>query len=206
MNNKIVIIDYGMGNLNSVKRKLYRIGVNASISSAPSDITEADKLIMPGVGHFKNAVGNLKKLQLWDTLYEAVKVKKVPILGICLGMQIMANFSEEGNAEGLAWFDADVVKFKVSDTLKYKVPHMGWNHVRWMKESPLSIEVPVYAEFYFVHSYHLLCHDKTDVLNVTDYEYPFVSAIQKDNIYGLQYHPEKSHDSGEQILKNFILL
>jgi glutamine amidotransferase len=200
----ITIIDYGMGNLNSVKRKLARLGIDALISNLPSDISQADKLILPGVGHFQKAVENLKQLQLWEVLNEAVLIKKKPILGICLGMQLMAKFSEEGNVEGLGWFDAEVVRFRIHDPLKFKVPHTGWNHVTIKKPSQLFDDVNLDSGFYFVHSYHLKCNDSSDILNETVYEYPFVSAIQKDNITGLQYHPEKSHDAGEQLLRNFV--
>lgn len=199
----IAIIDYGMGNLGSVKRKLDRIGVDSVITSNPEEIRNSSKLILPGVGHFGNAVNELKVRGLWDILNQEVLISKKPILGICLGMQLMAKSSEEGNGEGLGWFDADVVRFRVKDTLKYKVPHMGWNQVVLKKPSQLFAGVDPDQGFYFVHSYHLKCKDVTDILNETVYEYPFVSAIQKDNIYGVQYHPEKSHEAGEQLLRNF---
>ena len=204
MHHNIVIIDYGMGNLNSVKRKFHRIGVNAEITSNPSDIIKAEKIVLPGVGHFQKAVENLKHLQLWDALNTAVLIKKTPILGICLGMQLMAKTSEEGEVAGLGWFDAEVIRFRIKDTLKYKVPHTGWNHVEVKKDSPIFDNVNLDTGFYFVHAYHLKCNESTDILNETVYEYPFVSAIQKDNIIGLQYHPEKSHDAGEQLLRNFV--
>jgi imidazole glycerol-phosphate synthase subunit HisH len=204
MKYEMVIIDYGMGNLNSVKRKFYRIGVTAEITSNHLDILNAEKIVLPGVGHFQKAVENLKHLKLWDALNTAVLVKKTPILGICLGMQLMAKKSEEGEVEGLGWFDAEVVRFRIHDPLKFKVPHMGWNHVTIKKPSKLFDDVNLDSGFYFVHSYHLKCNDSSDILNETLYEYPFVSAIQRDNITGLQYHPEKSHDAGEQLLRNFV--
>ena len=199
----IAIIDYGMGNLGSVKRKFNLIGVDAVISSDPLDIVNADKLILPGVGHFKKAIENLKKLNLWDIINEVVLIKKKPVLGICLGMQLMAKHSEEGDVKGLGWFDADVVKFQIKDKLKFKVPHIGWNHIRKMKESKLMSELPDLSEFYFVHSYHFKCNNPLDILNETEYESNFTSAIEKENIFGVQYHPEKSHDVGELLLKNF---
>ena len=204
--NKIIVIDYGMGNLNSVKRKLNLIGLNALISSDLKDIENADKLILPGVGHFQKAIENIKKLQLWDIINEVVLIKKKPILGICLGMQLMAKSSEEGNCSGFGWFDANVVKFNVKDNLKYKIPHTGWNQIDKVKESNLMTNIPEYSEFYFVHSYHFKCNNSNDILNETDYEYKFTSAVEKENIFGVQYHPEKSHDIGEQLLKNFINL
>ena len=200
----IAIIDYGMGNLGSVKRKLDRIGAESVVTSDPEVIMKSDKLILPGVGHFGNAVNEIKTRGLWDVLNQEVLISKKPILGICLGMQLMAKSSEEGDVEGLGWFDAEVVRFKVRDTLIYKVPHMGWNQIALKKPSPLFSEVEPKGSFYFVHSYHFKCNDESDILNETVYEYPFVSAIEKDNIYGVQYHPEKSHEAGEQLLRNFV--
>ncbi len=206
MPSKLVIVNYGMGNLNSVKRAMSKLPVNAVISSKPEDIAECDKIILPGVGHFGKAMSNLKELGLLDVLNESVLVKKKPILGICLGMQLMAKTSEEGDSLGLGWFDGEIVKFNVSDSLKYKVPHMGWNQVVIKKESPLMKDLPEPKEFYFVHSYHFKTEHQSDVLNESEYDYKFVSALEKDNIFGVQYHPEKSHDTGAKLLKNFIEL
>jgi imidazole glycerol-phosphate synthase subunit HisH len=201
----IAIIDYGMGNLGSVKRKLDRIKVDAVVTSDAEVIRNSDKLIMPGVGHFGNALNEIKSRGLWDVINTEVLIGKKPILGICLGMQLMAKTSEEGDATGFGWFDAEVVRFRVQDKRRYKVPHMGWNQVTLKKPSLLFDEVDLKQGFYFVHSYYLKCSDEADVLNETVYEYPFVSAIQKDNIYGVQYHPEKSHEAGEKLLRNFVL-
>lgn len=206
INKTIVIVDYGMGNLNSVKRKLRRLNIDALISSDPKDLYLADKIILPGVGHFKMAMENLKKRNLMDALNEEVLIKKKPILGICLGMQLMANKSEEGNADGLAWINADVIKFRINDKLKYKIPHIGWNQIVQVKDSLLMKDISENSEFYFVHAYHLKSNDLGDVLNETEYECRFTSAIEKNNIFGVQYHPEKSHDVGELLLKNFIRL
>jgi glutamine amidotransferase len=200
----ISIIDYGMGNLGSVKRKLDLLGAESKITSDIEEIRSASKLILPGVGHFGNAVNEIKNRGLWDVLNNEVLVTKKPILGICLGMQLMAKHSEEGNVSGFGWFDAEVVRFKVQDTLRYKVPQMGWNQVTLEKPSHLFNGVDLQHGFYFVHSYHIKCNDQSDILNETEYEYSFVSAIQKDNIYGVQYHPEKSHDAGEMLLRNFV--
>ena len=199
------IVDYGMGNLGSVKRKLDRIGVESVISSKPDELAACKKLILPGVGHFGMAVGELKKRGLWDFLNEAVLNQKKPILGICLGMQLMAKTSEEGDTEGFGWFDAAVVRFRIEDTLRYKIPHMGWNGVTVEKESPLFEGIHRTSGFYFVHAYHMVCKEETDILNQTIYNIPFVSAVEKENIIGVQYHPEKSHDAGERLLRNFVL-
>ncbi len=206
MPNQIAIIDYGMGNLNSVKRKLTRLNANAIITSNPTEILNADRIILPGVGHFGKAMENLNNLKLIAILNEAVITKKKPILGICLGMQLMAKSSEEGNVKGLGWIDGEVVRLKVKDTLKYKIPHTGWNQINIAKESALMRNIPDLSEFYFVHSYHLKAENKDVILNETEFEYRFVSAIEKENIFGVQYHPEKSHDIGELLLKNFITL
>jgi glutamine amidotransferase len=231
-----------MGNLHSVKKKLDFLKVDSVISSDPAVILSASKLILPGVGHFGQAMENLRKLNLIDALNEAVLVKKTPILGICLGMQLMARESREARAErreldarsenadravlslskqvirrgglyrgrtqeqGLGWFDAEVVKFTFEDTLRFKVPHTGWNTISIEKESPLMHDIPVGAEFYFVHSYFMKANNPSDVLNYTEYGSRFASAISKNNIYGCQYHPEKSHDVGLQLIKNFVLL
>ena len=200
----IIIVDYGMGNLHSVKKKLLRIKANPVISSDPAEILNADKLVLPGVGHFAKAMQNIKFLNLWEPLNDAVLVKKTPILGICLGMQLMAKSSEEGNAEGFGWFDADVIRFKIQNLLKYKVPHTGWNNVVKKKASLLMKDISDNSEFYFVHSYHFRVNNFSDTLNETEYEYSFVSAVERENIFGVQYHPEKSHDDGEKLLRNFV--
>jgi glutamine amidotransferase len=200
----IAIIDYGMGNLKSVKRKMDRIGVRSIITSDPEEIKKSDKIILPGVGHFARAILEIKKRGLWDLLTEQVLTEKKLVLGICLGMQLMAKHSEEGNSEGFGWFDAKVIRFKVSDTIRYKIPHMGWNTITPLKDSSLFEKIALDSEFYFVHSYHVLCNSPEDVLAETTYDYNFTSAFQKANIFGVQFHPEKSHDAGEMLLRNFV--
>lgn len=202
----IAIIDYGMGNLKSVKRKMDRIGVESIITSDPEEIKRSDKIILPGVGHFAKAVLEIKNRGLWDLLPDQVLVEKKPVLGICLGMELMAKHSEEGDSEGLGWINADVVRFKVSDTKKFKVPHMGWNTLDQLKESPLFENINLNSEFYFVHSYYVHCNDSSNILTETIYDNSFTSSFQKENLFGVQFHPEKSHDAGEQLLKNFVKL
>ena len=206
MKKTLAIVDYGMGNLNSVKKKLYRLKTTASITSNPKDIIKADKIILVGVGHFAKAMKNIQELDLLDVLNEVAIVKKKPVLGICLGMQLMAKDSEEGNTEGLGWLDANVRKMQVDDTLKFKIPHTGWNKITQSKKSHLMKGIPESSEFYFVHSYHLMSNETSNILNETEYCFKFTSAIEKNNIFGVQYHPEKSHDIGEVLLKNFISL
>ena len=206
MSLKIVIVDYGMGNIQSVFRKLELIGITPIVSKEHSVIKNADKLILPGVGHFGKAIENLKILGLYDILNESVINRKSPILGICLGMQLMTNLSEEGDAVGFGWIDAVVQKFKIDNTLEFKVPHVGWNQVEIKKDSRLMNGINSLSEFYFVHSYVCKCNDETDVLSVSNYEIEFHSAFEKDNIFGVQYHPEKSFDVGKTLINNFVLL
>lgn len=203
---QIVIVDYGMGNLFSVQKKLNRMNVNTIVSSSVSDIEKADKIILPGVGHFEKAMVNLREMKLVEVLNHKVLEQKTPILGICLGMQLMCNESEEGNCEGLKWIDATVKHFEITDTLRYKIPHTGWNQIQLAKESPLMEGILNGNEFYFVHRFHVVCHNPSDVLNTTDYEINFASAFQKENIFGVQYHPEKSHDTGTKLIENFVKL
>ncbi len=204
MGQNILIIDYGMGNLHSIKKKLDRLNVHAQVSSDELTILKADKLILPGVGHFSKAMKNISELGILDAINYAVMDKQKPILGICLGMQLMTNKSEEGNANGFGWFDADVVKFERDPNLKFKIPHIGWNQLTLKKESSLFSDIHTDSEFYFVHSYHVKLHDANDALSETEYGISFTSAIQKNNIFGVQFHPEKSHDAGEQLIKNFV--
>lgn len=206
MSSKLVIVDYGTGNLNSVKKMMDRMKVDSIISSDPKDFINCQKIILPGIGHFGKAMSKLNEMNLLDTLHEAVLVKQIPILGICLGMQLMAKKSEEGNVEGLGWFDSEVIKFNVSNKIKHKVPHIGWNQVSIKKHSVLMNNIPELSEFYFLHSFHLKINNQSDVLNETLYDFIYPSAIEKDNIFGVQYHPEKSHEAGLQLLKNFIEL
>jgi imidazole glycerol-phosphate synthase subunit HisH len=202
----IAIIDYGMGNLKSVKRKMDRIGVKSIITSDPEEIKKSDRIILPGVGHFARAVLEIKKRGLWDLLTEQVLTEKKLVLGICLGMQLMAKHSEEGDAEGFGWIDANVIRFKVSDTTRYKIPHMGWNTLMPVRDSSLFEKITLDSEFYFVHSYHVKCNNPDDILAETIYDYSFSSVIQEGNIFGVQFHPEKSHDAGELLLRNFANL
>jgi glutamine amidotransferase len=201
----IVIIDYGMGNIRSVMNKIHRAGHEAIVSYDHDIIKSADKFILPGVGHFLNGMKRLKERNIIDILNEKVLVEKTPILGICLGMQLLTGFSEEGNAKGLGWLDAETVRFTLTD-IKHKVPHMGWNSIKQKKESPLLNNIPDSRYYYFVHSYHVKCLNNDDILTTSIYGYEFVSSVQKGNIFGTQFHPEKSHEWGEKMLNNFLNL
>jgi imidazole glycerol-phosphate synthase subunit HisH len=204
MQTRVLIVNYGMGNLHAVKNSLHRMNVTPIVSADAGEIHKADKIILPGVGHFSKAMENLTALGVIDALNEAALIKQKPVLGICLGMQLMAKHSEEGAGQGLGWFDASVVKFKPGNSLKFKVPHIGWNKLAITKENPLLKDIPGDAEFYFIHSYHLSVNNTSDILCETHYETDFVSAITKNNIWGVQFHPEKSHEAGAGLLKNFI--
>ena len=199
----IVIVDYGMGNLRSIYKALNRLDIEAKISANVHDIEAAGKLILPGVGHFGRGMQNLRERGMIDPLTRKVLKEKTPILGICLGMQLFCKSSEEGASEGLGWLNAETVRFDVQDKRQYKIPHIGWNSLAFRKEQPLFSGLQNRDLFYFVHSYHLVCHEDENVLSSTTYDYPFVSAVQKDNIVGTQFHPEKSRRIGLRILKNF---
>lgn len=202
----VAIIDYGMGNLFSVARKLSGLGAMPYITNKASDLSRADKIILPGVGHFRQGMDHLHDLGLTDALHEHAVVKKKPVLGICLGMQLMADSSEEGEGKGLGWIQAHFARFRVEDTIRYKVPHTGWNQVDILRQSPLFEGIPDQSEFYFVHSYCCSIVAPEHILCQTSYSYPFVSAYQNENVFGVQFHPEKSHDNGLRLLENFIAL
>lgn len=199
----IVIIDYKMGNLGSILNMLKKIGAPGIISSDTDAIRQADKLILPGVGAFDNGMKNLDDLGLIPVLSEIVLQERAPILGICLGMQLMTNSSEEGKLPGLGWIDAKTVRFRHDPSNDLKIPHMGWNTVSVRKESALFRDMFPEPRFYFVHSYHAVCEDPADVLTVTPHGYEFASAFQHGNIIGVQFHPEKSHKFGMRLLRNF---
>jgi len=201
----IVIIDFGMGNLGSIKNMLEKIGTKVIISSKSKDIEKADKLILPGVGAFDNAMNNLQKLNLIPILNKKVLEDKIPILGICLGMQLLMEKSEEGKLKGLRWIKGEVIKFKFKGN-SLKTPHMGWNTLKILDKKSLFANNSKEVRFYFVHSYHVVCKNKENILATTNYGYDFTSAVHKGNIYGTQFHPEKSHKFGLKLLKNFIEL
>jgi glutamine amidotransferase len=201
----IVIVDYGLGNLGSIKNMFKKIGSESVVSSDKSDIEKADKLVLPGVGRFDQGMMNLRNLELVTVLTDKVIKKKTPILGICLGMQLFMRKSEEGESMGLGWIDAEVVRFKFDDKERHlKIPHMGWNLVMIRKKNALFEELFPEPRFYFVHSYHVACRNQEEVLTQTFYGYEFVSSVKKENIYGVQFHPEKSHKFGMKLLDNFV--
>lgn len=204
MSSEITIVDYGVGNLASIANILKKVGVSAEISNDISVISKAKKLILPGVGSFDYGISSLRSLGLDEVLNEKVLVLKTPILGLCLGFQLMTNGSEEGAMSGLGWFNAKCSKFKFND-LNYKIPHMGWNVVKNKKENPLTANLNA-MKFYFVHSYHITNEQPEDVILSVNYGYEFTCGMQKQNIFGVQFHPEKSHKYGMQLFRNFAAI
>ena len=200
----IAIIDYKTGNVGSIKNMLKKIGYSSEITNDPEKLAAADKLILPGVGAFDRGMQNLEDLGLVDVLNPMVEEGK-PILGICLGMQLLTKRSDEGIKPGLGWVDAEVIKFEFED-INMKVPHMGWNTIEIVGSDSILQELSAEARYYFVHSYYIKCNQASDILAQTNYGLNFVSAFQKDNIFGVQFHPEKSHRFGMEILKNYAEL
>lgn len=201
----IVIVNYGLGNLGSIQNMLKKIGVESIISSEHDVIQKADKLILPGVGNFGKGMQEVEKDGLKDLLNKKVLVEKTPILGICLGMQLMTGESEESDLKGLGWISAKTIKFDF-EGIKMKVPHMGWNTVEARNENKLIEKSEEEIRYYFVHSYYVKVSDDRHSIAKTNYGVEFDSAFQKDNIYGVQFHPEKSHKFGMKLLSNFSKL
>lgn len=200
----IGIIDYKMGNIGSIQNMLKRISVKSVISSKIELLNNCDKLILPGVGSFDQGMKNLKNHNFIRFLNDYVIKDKKPILGICLGMQLFADNSEEGDLSGLGWIKGNVKKFNLrKDGLK--VPHMGWNNIE-CKNSKLFLNLPNEKRFYFVHSFFFECKNKENIISTTDYGINFASSINKQNIWGTQFHPEKSHICGMNLLKNYAKL
>ena len=199
----IVIVDYGMGNIHSLSRIFNSLKLPVVLSHKAKDIEAASHVILPGVGHFGRAMDELKQRGLIDALNQAAMGDKKPILGICLGMQLMTASSEEGNSEGLGWFSCKTTKIMVENPIQFKVPHLGWNTLHTTKAHAIFQGVPSQSEMYFVHAYAVDKADEEQVLCTTTYEKQFVSGLISENIIGLQFHPEKSHAIGQRILANF---
>lgn len=200
----ISVLDYGAGNVGSVIRMIERAGGAAQRISSPDQVLAAQKLFIPGVGAFDYGMSHLLSRELIPALNTAALEKRIPVLGICLGMQLMCRSSEEGALPGLGWIDAEVRHFTASETCGLPVPHMGWNTLRIARENPLVSSDGEEKRFYFVHSYKVSCNDPADPIALTHYGEDFVSAFQRQNIFGVQFHPEKSHRFGMALIRRFV--
>lgn len=199
----LAIVDYGLGNMGSIANMLKVIGEKSVITSNKDKIAVADRILLPGVGAFDAGISRLAETGLVDFIKEQAFQEKKPILGICLGMQMLGRKSEEGSLSGLGLIPFDTVKFQLDET-GLKIPHMGWDVVEFKQQSPLLEGLSGRQRYYFVHSYHAKCDNKENVLMTCDYGYEFACAVVRDNIYGVQFHPEKSHDFGMALLENFV--
>lgn len=203
----ITIIDYGVGNINAFVNVYKRLNVPTKIAKTSADLEGAQKLILPGVGHFDYAMSELIKSGMREKLDELVMVKKVPVIGICVGMQMMGYSSDEGTLEGLQWIDASIKKFDETKIQQVtRLPHMGWNDVHPVVLNPLFEGLEKDALFYFLHSYYFYCNSKADILATSEYGGEFTCAAHHENVFGIQFHPEKSHHYGETLLHNFAKL
>lgn len=203
----IAIIDYGIGNLGSIGNMLKKLGVPAVVTADAAVIAGADKLILPGVGAFDYGMQKLQESGLIPVITEKTQQQQTPFLGICLGMQLMTRRSGEGQLPGLGWFDADTRRFDSSRlNTGEKIPHMGWAEVNITRAHPLTENLGELPRFYFVHAYHVVCDQADDALLTTHYGYDFVAAFARGHIMGVQFHPEKSHRFGMQLLHNFSRL
>lgn len=203
----IAIIDYGSGNIQAIKNIYKKLKIECKFVSEPTQLNGVDKIILPGVGAFDEAMTQLNKSGMREVLDLMVLEQKIPVLGVCVGMQIMAASSDEGKLDGLGWFDAKVRLFD-ENIIKHKpkLPHMGWNEIQPKNEHSIFTSIDIEKGFYFLHSYYFECHDDKDILASTYYGDIFHCAVNKDNIFGFQFHPEKSHSNGINLFKNFAEL
>ncbi len=202
----IGIIDYGLGNINAISNIYNKLKIQNIIISSPKDFDKSEKFILPGVGAFDSAMTLLNKSNFILEIQRQIFEKNKKILGICVGMQIFAKNSSEGKNSGLKWINADVRKINSENQNNFRLPHMGWNSIKITNNDLLLSGLEEDEYFYFCHSYYFNCVNKKNILAETNYGHEFPCVIKNDNIYGIQFHPEKSHDSGLKILKNFALL
>lgn len=203
----ISVIDCGIGNLGSIVNMLRYLKIDSKVAKTPEDILQSKKIIFPGVGNWDNAIKRMHQEGIVDLLAYQVLEKKIPFMGICLGMQLLSNASEEGSLPGLGWIDGTVKKFRFEQPAitgkKFNVPHMGWNTIHVLKPALLTKNLPINSRFYFVHSYYFDCTNEENILMTSIYGDIFTCAVNKDNIWGVQFHPEKSHKFGMQLMRNF---
>lgn len=200
----IALVDYGSGNIKAIANIYNRVRIPNFVATKPEDLHRATKVVLPGVGAFDQAMQHLNESGLKDALNQRVLEDRLPFLGICVGMQLLARRSDEGQLPGLGWLDADVKRFDDAQfTQRTHLPHMGWNDVGVVRASPLLDGLGADASFYFLHSYYVACDRRDDVLGETDYGSQFHCAVNVRNIFGVQFHPEKSHHNGVRVLQNF---
>ncbi len=200
----ITIVDYGLGNIRAFVNVYERLNIKTRIAHKPDDLKEATKIILPGVGAFDHAMNQLNQSGMRDELEKQVLENKIPVVGICVGMQMLAKSSDEGDLPGLGWIDGHVKLFDTNNIpYKTRFPHMGWNTITPLKENPILESFNDDSRFYFLHSYYFVCNNTENVIATTDYGLSYASAVNKDNIFGIQFHPEKSHSNGIQLLHNF---
>lgn len=199
----VVIVDLGIGNTGSLLNMFKKLGVGATLSMDPDEIVNADRVVLPGVGSFKRGVQRLEETATAAAIREFATTKGRPLLGICLGMQLLTRQSEEGGGAGLGLIPGDTVRLRAPEGSRLKIPHMGWNNVKSSRAHPLFGGMPDDARFYFVHSYHVVPDSADASIGETEYGYPFVSSVASKNIVGVQFHPEKSHQFGMRLLENF---
>ena len=204
----ITVVDCGMGNIGSILNMCRYLGIEANVATDPESVSKAGKLILPGVGAFDTGMLNLEKRGLQAALQQKVMVEHTPILGICLGLQLFARRSEEGRLPGLGWLQADVVRFRSAPDLQspLQIPHMGWSYITPQPRSQLFQDMPGEPRFYFVHSYHVVCDAADNIAATTHHGGTVTAAIERDHLFGTQFHPEKSHRYGMQLLRNFARL
>lgn len=198
----ITIIDYGLGNIKAFLHVYKKLNIPTVVATSSTQVDEASKLILPGVGSFDYAMTRLNASGMRDSLDKAVLEKKVPVIGICVGMQMLSASSDEGQLPGLGWIDGSVKKFSINENATI-LPHMGWNDVKPVNSSPLFSGVEESSLFYFLHSYYFVCNNIDNIICESQYGINFTCAVAQNNVYGVQFHPEKSHNSGVQLLKNF---
>jgi glutamine amidotransferase len=203
----ITIVDYGLGNLGSMANMMKKIGAPARVSSNPADILSAEKLVLPGIGAFDQGIQSLRERGLIDILSKRVLNDEIPVIGVCLGMQLLGRASEEGTEKGLGWVPATTRGFRNTPHCEnLRVPHMGWNEAHARGTDPIMEDLHNKPRFYFVHSYHVVCENTDDIVATTPYGIEFTSILRHRNIWGAQFHPEKSHRFGMQLLTNFARL
>lgn len=203
----ITIIDYGLGNIRAFVNVYERLNIKTKVAHNANEIKGATKIILPGVGAFDYAMKQLNASGMRDELDNKVLGEKIPVIGICVGMQILANSSEEGILPGLGWIDGEVKLFDTSKILhKTRLPHMGWNNINPVNMHFLLNGLDNQSRFYFLHSYYFVCHNENEIISTTEYGISYASAVNRENIFGIQFHPEKSHSNGIQLLHNFAKL